>query len=153
MAVPVKLAGSPAEKQAAADAIYRFALSLDIRDPELFDSSFTEDGSIKLLGEKATSKQERRNLCYNRVADLDTAHIVSNFRINIEDSKASLTAVAYAQHFGKGKGLVEGTKFLLSGGLYRAELVKDTTDDIWRIKDLVIDLHWTDGDMAVFQDK
>ncbi|KAG7876345.1 hypothetical protein KL938_004413 [Ogataea parapolymorpha] len=125
MTAPVKLAGSPVEKEAVADAIYRFTLSLDTRDLELFDSSFTEDGGIELLGERATGKQEL----------------------------PTLTAIAYAQHFGKGKGLVEGTKFLLSGGVYRAELIKDTTDDIWRNKDLVIDLHWTDGDMAVFQDK
>ncbi|KAG7828001.1 hypothetical protein KL920_004251 [Ogataea angusta] len=153
MTAPVKLTGSLADKEAVADAIYRFCLSLDTRDAELFDSCFTDDGGIELLGERATGKQQLRDLCYGRVADLDTTHLISNFRINIEGSKATLTAIAYAQHFGKGKGMVEGSKFLLTGSVYRAELAKDTADDIWRIKDLVIDLHWSDGDFAVMQDK
>ncbi|KAG7782659.1 hypothetical protein KL945_005407 [Ogataea haglerorum] len=114
MTTPVKLAGSPAEKDAVADAVYRFCLALDTRNPELFDTSFTEDATIELLGEKGTGIQGVRDL---------------------------------------GKGLAPDSKFLLSGGIHRAQLVHDAASGLWKIKSLVIDLHWTDGDFSVFQDK
>jgi hypothetical protein len=65
-----------------------------------------------------------------------------------EENEASLTATVLSQHFAAEKGMEPDQKNLLSGSLYRAELVRDT-DGLWKFKHLLIKSTWVQGDYSV----
>lgn len=90
------------------------------------------------------------------VGRLDTAHYLSNFRVDIDGDKARLVCYVIAQHFKPGKGsrgLKEGDpgrKGLVLGNRWKVELVSVEGEEVeWRFKRMVVENVWANGSMEV----
>lgn len=148
-----------AGREAVIDALYRCVAAFDTNDAALFDSSFTPEGVFKVNGQSMTGLPEIHATGLALIFSLDTTHTVSNVRVHMktshatagaeqEEDEASLTATVTSQHFAGGKGMEVGQKNLLSGSLYRAELIR-AVDGLWKIRSLQIKSTWIQGDYSV----
>ncbi len=137
------------------DALYRFALGQDLKDPELFASSFAADaelgfdpaaakwgGRAPVMAGRDTIVTTILGLFTGRV---DTTHQVTNARIAVDGDTARLTALVEAQHL----LVADRGTFALLKNPYAVELVRD--GDRWVIHRLRIDNAWYTGDpTAIF---
>ena len=111
MALPAKLSPSPSDREAIADTLARFCLGMDTNDVELFDSAFTSDAFWDLSGKKVNGLDAIHKECYYyNIVRLDTTHMVSNTRINIDASgeTATMTCLYVAWHWPGGQGMHPG---------------------------------------------
>ena len=148
-------------REAVADGIYRAVTGFDRNNVEMFNSAFiSEDVTFELL---AGGKREKifeglsnlRSQALEHTGPMDTTHMLSNVRVNLEEgaSTASLTAYALVQHARAGEGIdPESPKYLVAGEYY-VELVKDETDGLWKIKKWIRDAQWKHGDRSVMLTK
>ena len=151
MALPFALP-SLSVREAITDALYRCVNGLDTADTALFDSAFTQDAIFDLNGDNVMEGLDAIHTgCYDRVAKMDTTHLMSNVRVNIIDgeSKASLTASGLAQHYRLGQGREPGATRFLTGCFYFLDCVKDEKDGLWKIKHWRLKIIWTEGDVGV----
>lgn len=150
--LPIKLSPALSGRDAIADAIYRCVDSFDRRSMTLLNSSFTDDAVFEINGRRMEGIQAITDQCFAGVSKLDTTHHVTNLRINVleEESKAEASCSALAQHFPAGEGLKPGVVPLLVGSLYWIELIKDTGDELWKIKKFILTSNWAQGDWGVF---
>ncbi|GAB4583591.1 nuclear transport factor 2 family protein [Nocardia sp. IFM 10818] len=91
-----------------ADALYRFALGQDLRDRELFASSFTADAELDFQPTAGkwggvAPLMAGRDVIVDTILGgfagrVDTSHQVTNPRIAIDGDTARLTALVEAQH-------------------------------------------------------
>ena len=136
-------------REAVIDALHRCVLAFDTNNPALFDSTFTADGIFEINGRAMIGLPEIHATGLVLVFSVDTTHLVSNVRVNMKtEDEASLTATVLAQHFAGGKGMEADQKNLLSGSLYRAELIRGV-DGLWKFKHLLIKSTWVQGDYSV----
>ncbi|CAI7584244.1 unnamed protein product [Penicillium palitans] len=148
-ALPVSLTPALSEREAVADALYRSVLAFDTADEVLFKSSLTEDAVLVLNGTVLEGYEAIYNGSYVTIAKMDTNHFLTNMRINItEESKAQVSCSALSQHYRGGEGMKPGSDFLLGGGHYAVELVKDAGDGLWKIKHWTLKTTWGQGDWA-----
>jgi hypothetical protein len=146
-----------ADRAEITDALYRYTSGLDHGDAELLASSLTEDAIVDLT--PATTKigldfpvlQPREvvvGALAGAVGPLDTSHSITNVRIDILGDTATVRCYAQAQHFLPGEGpLSDRTRHALMMNRYVAEMVRD--DRHWRMRRLVIDNAWFEGDPMV----
>lgn len=148
--LPAKLP-SLSTREAIADAAYRCALSFDMADVNLLESSFTQDAVFDLNGNVMSGIPEIRAGCFDRVSRLDTTHFVNNIRISHEegDLTATLTASALAQHYRTGEGIKPDASRFLGGSFWWADLVMDETDGLWKAKKFRLKVVWAEGDRSV----
>lgn len=148
--LPITLNPPLTGRDAVIDAVYRALLGCDTNNRDLFESAITENGAF-IVGD--TTIQGHENLMlqvFERVAKLDTTHSLTNIRINIDGSKAVLTATALAQHYRGGTGLDPKSEQWLVGGLYLVDLVKQDGDvELWKIESWKIQRLWGNGDPSV----
>ncbi|MFE9105797.1 nuclear transport factor 2 family protein [Actinomadura geliboluensis] len=134
------------------DALYRFGLGQDLKDAELFGSSFTADAELD-FAPAAAKWGGRPPLMVGRdtivttilglfTGRVDTTHQVTNPRIVVDGDTARLTALVEAQHLLTAD---RGT-FALLKNPYAVDLVRD--GDRWVIRRLRIDNAWYTGDPA-----
>lgn len=134
------------------DALYRFGLGQDLKDAELFSSSFAADAELD-FAPAAAKWGGRPPLMVGRdtivttilglfTGRVDTTHQVTNPRIVVDGDTARLTALVEAQHLLTAD---RGT-FALLKNPYAADLVRD--GDRWVIRRLRIDNAWYTGDPA-----
>lgn len=137
------------------DALYRFGLGQDLKDPELFASSFAADAELDfapaagkwggrppLMVGRDTIVTTILGLFAGRV---DTTHQVTNARVAVDGDTARLTALVEAQHILTAD---RGT-FALLKNPYDVDLVRE--GNRWVIRRLRIDNAWYTGDpVAVF---
>lgn len=152
---PPSLSGL-SEREAITDALYRAAIGSDHYDAELFNSAWAgEDVSMELHDD---NKRVLPNLSlirahvFDKVGPMDTTHNISMVRVNVKQGAdtATLTATSTAVHSPPGKGRdPEGIKYTV-GGEYSVELIKDETS-VWRIKKLVLNVIWTQGDVSLMR--
>ncbi|TVY42688.1 hypothetical protein LOCC1_G006957 [Lachnellula occidentalis] len=146
-------------REAVIDALYRCVTAFDSADTALFDSSFMPDGVLEINGRAMQGLPEIHTTGLALVFSVDTTHLVSNMRVHLKTgstqagaaeggNEASLTATVLAQHIAGGKGMEPGQNSLMSGSLYRAELIRDM-DGLWKFKHLQIKATWVQGDYSV----
>lgn len=142
------------EREAITDALYRAVLGFDFNDAAIFNSAFIGEDATFVFNEEVIQGLETiRTRFLVPVGPMDTTHTISNVRVDMKEgaSTAKLTAYALAQHCPPGKGLdPNGLKFLASA-IYSVDVVKDKSDDVWKIEKWVMKLIWTQGDPSVMQ--
>ncbi|MDX3193336.1 nuclear transport factor 2 family protein [Streptomyces sp. MN03-5084-2B] len=132
------------------DALYRFALGQDLKDRELFASSFAADAEVDFRP-AAARWGARPPLLSGRDAivdtilalfagRVDTTHQVTNPRVTVDGDAARLTALVEAQHL---LSRDHGTHALLKNR-YDVALVRD--GDRWVMRRVVIENAWYTGD-------
>jgi hypothetical protein len=139
------------------DAIYRYAAGLDFGDAALLESALTEDAVVDLTS--ATTKlgldfpvlaprDTVVGALVTAVGPLDTSHSITNVRIGIVGDTATARCYAQANHYLPGEGpRPDRTRHALMMNRYTAEMVRD--GERWRIRRLLIDCAWFDGDPSV----
>ncbi|CAI6100891.1 unnamed protein product [Clonostachys chloroleuca] len=147
-------------RDAVVDAMYRCAVAWDTNDQALFDSTFLPDGVFLVNGRPMTGLSEIHSTGLALIFAVDTTHFVTNVRVSMkvgagetagaagDENEASLTATVFVQHFAGGKGMEADQPSLMSGSLYRGELVEDV-DGLWKFKRLAIKATWVEGDWGV----
>ena len=142
-------------REAISDALYRAVLGIDTNDLSLFKSavvdlqefSFQMNGGAEMKGEDAIMGG-----MFNFVGPMATTHSISNIRIEVKDdvaTTASMTANAVARHQRQGTGEDPTAPHLTAGGIYTVDLVKDSSDGLWKMKKWVLNTIWRDGDASV----
>ncbi|MRH93215.1 nuclear transport factor 2 family protein [Nocardia sp. SYP-A9097] len=137
------------------DALHRFALGQDLRDRELFASSFAEDAELDFqpTAEKWGGQAPLmvgRDFIVDTILGgfegrVDTSHQVTNPRIAIDGDTARLTAMVEAQHLLTGNHEV----FALLKNRYDVELVRE--GERWLMRQVRIENIWISGDpKAIF---
>ncbi|WP_030243786.1 nuclear transport factor 2 family protein [Streptomyces sp. NRRL S-350] len=134
------------------DALYRFGLGQDLKDKDLFASSFAADAELDFRpaaakwGARPPVMSGRDTIVTTILAmftgRVDTTHQVTNPRITVDGDTARLTAVVEAQHLLTAD---PATRALLKN-LYDVELVRH--GDRWVIRRLRIDNSWFTGEPA-----
>ncbi|RSD11521.1 nuclear transport factor 2 family protein [Amycolatopsis eburnea] len=137
------------------DALYRFGLGQDLKDRELFASSFAEDAVLDFRPAAARWGAEPplmtgRDAIVDTILALfdgrvDTTHQVTNPRVTVDGDTAHLTALVEAQHL---LSADHATHALLKNR-YDTDLVRD--GDRWVLRRVVIENAWYTGDpVAIF---
>jgi hypothetical protein len=134
------------------DALYRFALGQDLKDADLFASSFAADAELDFRPAAARWGAEPpvmsgREAIVATILELfagrvDTTHQVTNPRVVVDGDTARLTALVEAQHLLTAD---HGTRALLKNR-YDVELVRD--GHRWTMRRVRIENVWYDGDPA-----
>lgn len=147
----------PEEYYPVADAVHRLAWAFDHHNREMFLSAFTEDGILdnRPLGARVglefpvlEGREAAASAILPMLGPLDTSHTVSNIRIIFTRKReARLDCNVMAQHFRAGEGPRPDTEYYLMMNLWSAELVH--TDDLWRIRKLVVDCAWATGNIGI----
>ncbi|MET9256655.1 nuclear transport factor 2 family protein [Streptomyces sp. NPDC003717] len=134
------------------DALYRFGLGQDLKDPALFASAFAADAELD-FAPAAAKWGGRPPLMVGRdtivttilglfTGRVDTTHQVTNARVALDGGTARLTALVEAQHLLTAD---RGT-FALLKNPYDVDLVR--AGHRWVIRRLRIDNAWYTGDPA-----
>lgn len=144
------------DREAVIDAVLRFVIALDDNDEGLLISAFTEDavvdlGPASVIGipfSELSGRDKVAKTLLKSVGPLDTTHMTSNFRVSVVGDTAQLSCYALASHFRPGQGpSPEHHKGFTMANRYTTELVRD--DGAWRIRHMVINCTWSDGDIGV----
>ncbi|WP_240543036.1 nuclear transport factor 2 family protein [Solihabitans fulvus] len=134
------------------DALYRFGLGQDIRDRELFASSFAVDAELDfrpvatkfgLSFPLMTGRESIVDTILGTLASIDTTHVVTNPRVELAGDTARLTAIVEAQHLPS----EDHSRHLLLKNRYAVDLVRD--GDRWVMRRVHIDKVWHTGEPAV----
>ena len=140
------------DREEVIDALYRFGLGQDLRDRELFASAFAVDAVLDFR--PAATKcgldiplMEGRDTIVGTILDpatrIDTTHVVSNARVELDGDTARLTAIVEAQHLPKD----DHSRHALLKNLYAVEAVRDGSR--WVMRHVHIDNVWFTGDPRV----
>lgn len=134
------------------DALYRFGLGQDLKDRELFASSFAADAELDFRPAAARWGAEPplmtgRDAIVDTILALfegrvDTTHQVTNPRVTVDGDTARLTALVEAQHL---LSADHGTHALLKNR-YDVDLIR--AGDRWVMRRVVIENAWYTGDPA-----
>ncbi len=140
-----------------ADALYRYAAGIDERDAGLLASSLDPDAVVDLSRAAAQVGVRfpalvRRDAVVTALMSvfgpLDTSHVLTNLRITVDGDTAVLRCYAQTHHYPPGDGpRPDRTGKALMMNRYTAELVR--CDGHWRIRHLVVDNLWFDGDPGI----
>jgi hypothetical protein len=154
---PAQAHSEIADRAGITDAIYRYTAGLDYNDAALLESALTEDAVVDLTPATAKiglefpvlrSREIVVGALSGAVGPLDTSHSISNPRITISGDMATIRCNAQAQHYLPGEGpRPDRTRHALMMNRYKAQLVRDGQQ--WRIRHLIIDSAWFDGDPGV----
>lgn len=134
------------------DALYRFGLGQDLKDRELFASSFSADAEVDFRPAAARwgaspPVMVGRDTIVSTILALfegrvDTSHQVTNPRVAIDGDTAQVTALVEAQHL---LSADHGVHALLKN-LYDVELVRDGSR--WVMRRVRITNLWLTGTPA-----
>ena len=143
----------PADRDAIADALFRFGAGQDLRDRPLFESAFTEDASLDFTAVAAKlgatipvfeGRQAIADTVMTATEPLDTTHTITNIRVTAyDDDRASVTALIEAQHLPRG----DHSRHLLLKNRLAVEVVRE--DECWVIARMVFENAWREGDATV----
>ena len=137
---------------AVTDALYRFGFALDRDNLALLDSVFDEHAAIdfgpcgRKLGLDFGSVAGRASIVDFLTAQHETqctTHVVTNMRVELEGSVATLHALVDTTHLVRS----DRARRLRMLNWYDAELVR--ADGPWRISWLTIDNAWFEGDSKI----
>ncbi|MDJ0346873.1 nuclear transport factor 2 family protein [Streptomyces sp. H10-C2] len=143
------------DREEIIDALYRFGLGQDLKDRELFASSFAADAELDFRPAAAKwGAQSPLMAGRDTIVDIilgmftgrvDTSHTVTNPRVQVEGDTARLTALVEAQHL----LTADHSRNALLKNLYAVDLVRD--GERWVMRRIHIDNIWYTGDpTAIF---
>lgn len=148
-------------RQAAIDALLRYADGLDRGDVAQFESAFVDDAimdlsafsSLGLTYEPIQGRSIISAACMNAVGQtLETTHSLTNFlvKLNEHSDGAYFTCYSESQHIKKGQAFATESQdnYLIVKCRYEATVVQQESD--WKIKRLDIIPLWSKGSMSVF---
>lgn len=149
-------AGGLTDREAAIDALIRFVVALDDGSSQLSASSLTENAVMNLVfGE--SGMQSRKVEGRDSIVDIlmskvgramDTTHMATNIRCEVNGDKAELTSSILAQHFRRGEGQPPETQdYFMNGNKYQCSIVR--AGDLWKIERVTIEPAWTLGNPEV----
>ena len=134
------------------DALYRFGAAIDLNSEALFVSALVPDAIVdmtpgnKLWGLELPVFQGRDTVIQafrHSVGLLDTTHVVTNPRIEINGDTAKLYALVEAQHLPPG----DHSRHCLMKNQYDVSLIRD--GDRWLITHMVVDGVWFTGETKI----
>lgn len=138
------------DREEIIDALYRFGLGQDLKDKDLFASSFAADAELDFRPAAAKWGAEPplmrgRDAIVTTILGMftgrvDTTHQVTNPRVAIDGDTARLTALVEAQHL----LTADRTVHALLKNPYDVDLVRDGTR--WVMSRIRIDNAWYTGD-------
>ena len=145
-----------APTSAVIDCLYRFGLAQDRRYEtgarDLFLSAFTEDAVLDFrpaatrCGIEVPLMEGRQmiaDIIMNPATRLDTSHVITNPRVQLDGDSAELTALVEAQHLPTGNH----SRHALLKNIYSVTAVRE--GGFWRMRRVHIDNLWFTGDPAV----
>jgi hypothetical protein len=143
----------PVDHAEIVDALYRFGAGQDLRDRELFDSSFSVDATLDFTGPARRlgttfpilrGRQAIGDAIFETIATLDTTHTITNPRVTAYDGQhATLFALVEAQHLPRD----DHGRHLLLKNIYTVALSRHR--DRWVIDRMHIENVWMTGDPSV----
>lgn len=139
-------------REAVVDALNRCILGIDSNDQDMFESACLKDETAAVIaGPNTIQGWSAINESMSRVFLLVTTHLITNIRVELKEAAntASMTANAVAYHVRPDDAFKPEDTSYTAGCLYFIDLVKDTTDGLWKIKKWEIKVQWTSGDRAV----
>lgn len=139
-------------REAVADALQRCVLGFDSNDRDLVESAMIKDeNSSFIIGLNTIQGWSAINESLSRIFRLVTTHFITNVRVELEDGAdtAFLSAHAIAHHIRPDDAFKQEDTSYTSGCLYFIDLVKDSTDGLWKIKKWVVKFLWSTGDREV----
>jgi hypothetical protein len=142
-----------ADREAIADALYRFATGQDLRDAALLESAFAAYAILDFtavaakLGVTIPVFEGRRAITdtiMSATEPLVTTHTVTNVRVTAYDgSRATVTALIEAQHLPRD----DRSRNLLLKNRLNVELARQ--DEAWAMTRMVFENAWREGDARV----
>ena len=138
------------------DVLYRFAAGVDRNDEKLLATAFDDHAEVDFgpCGRKMsldfpvlTGGATIVRFLGATSGTQTTSHVITNGRAHAEGGTAKLRALVDATHMPKG----EHSRRCRMMNWYDADLVRDAR--LWRIRRLVIDNVWFDGDPQVLLGK
>ncbi|KAF2466527.1 uncharacterized protein BDR25DRAFT_306065 [Lindgomyces ingoldianus] len=139
-------------REAVADALHRCILGIDTNNRGLFESAcLTNESMTVVAGPITLEGWTAISDFFLKVFVLVTTHITSNIRIELKDGAdtAFMTAHAISYHVRPDDALKPEDTSYTASSLYFIDLVKDSSDGLWKIKKWEIKVQWTTGDRAV----
>lgn len=145
------------DREAIADAIFRYMAGIDDNDAALLSSAFTEDAVFDLtsFGDPAALFHGRKPITdhlLRSVGGMDTLHQMTNQRIWISEAEGTAKVLAYAlaQHKRVGEGTDYAAEELLLGSRMMVDAVRVKEEEgRWAIQRFVIKGAWGRGSWAV----
>lgn len=141
------------EREAVIDAMYRFCLAIDDNSPELLDSaSYKGEDACFILGDhKIEGSDTIRQFMFDKIMPLQTTHHITNVRADVKEGAdtAHMTCTSLVQHYKPEDAFKPDGKSFLTGGMYLVDLVKDSSDGLWKLKNVTLKLKWFDGDRSI----
>ena len=140
------------DRFAVIDALHRFAAGQDLRDPALLSSAFSRDAELdfvqpaRSLGVELAPFKGRAEILaaiHTALAEVDTAHTVSNTRADVDGDHALLSALVEAQHLPRR----DHSRNLLLKNFYWLKLRR--AGERWVIERMRIQNAWYRGDPGV----
>lgn len=138
------------------DALNRFGLGQDLRRMsgarQLFESAFATDAVLDFRPAAAacgldiplmTGRTAIADTILNPDTHIDTTHVVTNPRVDIDGSSARLTALVEAYH----RPSADHSRHALLKNVYDVSLVR--ADGLWQMAYVVIENVWFTGDPQV----
>lgn len=151
--------GGLTDREAAIDALHRFLWALDEGNDTLSASSLTLD-AVMVLQFTHNGAKPREVLGRETIVELlmsavgrplDTTHMATNVRCEVEGNEAKLQAQILAQHFRGGEGLgPEFGDYYLFGNIYKCDIER-ADHGLWKISRVTIKAAWTQGNPEVMK--
>ncbi|KAL7788620.1 hypothetical protein V8C37DRAFT_233205 [Trichoderma ceciliae] len=148
-------------RQAAIDALLRYADGLDRVDAVQFESAFADDAIVDLSAFSslgiAYEPLHGRNIisavCMSAVGEtLETTHSLTNFlvKLNEQSDGAKVTCYSESQHIKKGQAFASDSQdnSIIVKCRYQAMVAQQGSE--WKIKSLDVIPLWSKGSMSVF---
>ena len=137
------------DREAIIKTIQSYAFGVDFRDWDLFGSIFTDPFDVDLtsLGLKnpAIRVAEWVDIVRSGLSGYKgTQHLLSNFRINLDDDRASTIVYFQATHYLPND---QGDNHNTLAGYYNHTLTR--TAQGWKIRKLVLNVVWTEGNYGL----
>lgn len=139
------------DREAALDALHRFAAGQDLEDAALFESAFSPTATLDFtqpanrFGGDVPVMPDRAAIMgiLDVLAPLVTSHTVSNARVSVHGDRATVHALVEAQHIER----AAPWRHLLLKNHYDVDLARD--GDRFTITRMVIVNLWSTGDPSV----
>lgn len=140
------------DKLAVAEALYRFAAGIDLRDRALLASAFAENAISDFRPAAAKAGFEYpvlqgRDVIVDALASslsqVDTTHSISNPRVEIDGDAATVDMLVEAQHVSREDA---SSHYLMKN---RYDVVLSRKGDAWEIERVTVDNVWRTGNPGV----